>query len=143
MAYLGDPRFLFLDNGHAFHATYTQKLAIYTEIVKVKEEAVVSHAPPAKEPSGGLSVVATEAAEDEERLKNERRKKAALFLNKLRQIKTLSKDNVVILSQATQFRPIFLSFVVVFRSFSFCLLFLNYSSVIVAFSLIAVSLLLV
>nr|CAG4638514.1 EOG090X07RL [Cyclestheria hislopi] len=93
----GDSRFMFLKDDHAFHSYYLHKLKTYTEMNGLKFELTVATSLPVDEKNENQiperkpeSEVKSTQEDDEEQLRNERRKKAVLFLNKLRQEKPLS-----------------------------------------------------
>nr|CAG4650228.1 EOG090X07RL [Sida crystallina] len=98
----GDVRFLFLGSDHAHHAYYERKLALYVDLwAAVKSETAAKSPAPVEptDPAVGLPRAQQQPddprhnaasdndheGQDRQELKNERRRKAAVFLNKLRQ----------------------------------------------------------
>ena len=77
----GDLRFNFLNPEHAHHAYYLRKLNLYVDMWASKSQATDEQDKENSQGSSGHEV-------EDQHLKNERRKKAALFLNKLRQSKS-------------------------------------------------------
>nr|CAG4640939.1 EOG090X07RL [Eulimnadia texana] len=73
----GDPRFTFLQPDHAYHAYYLQKLTVYSEMLGNKADQ--KHK--ATEPKEEISAV---PEDPEEKLKSERRMKAAAFLDQIK-----------------------------------------------------------
>lgn len=86
----GDARFTFLNSGHAFHSYYIQKLTVYTELhhdIENKQAALQQ----SNEKTTNETVVENPSIDhvpvDQEVLKNERRKKATLFLDQIKKDK--------------------------------------------------------
>ena len=90
---LGDARFSFLDEDHALHSYYLEKLSLYRQLHAEKEAQVDVDVEPAQEMTDVEDDVRDSRSKrseaDEEIVKIERRKKAALFLHQIKVAKSL------------------------------------------------------
>nr|CAG4634844.1 EOG090X07RL [Alona affinis] len=84
----GDARFAFLNEAHTFHPYYVHKLTIYAEMLRNQQSALLLAAQQKLQPMPARSQAATAAAvaisSDPDAVKSDRRKRAALFLDKMK-----------------------------------------------------------
>lgn len=95
----GDARFSFLDEDHALHSYYLEKLSLYRQLHAEKEAQVDVDVEPAQEMTDVEDDVRDSRSKrseaDEEIVKIERRKKAALFLHQIKVAKSLGNGVTV------------------------------------------------
>ena len=87
--FLGDARFAFLNESHTFHPYYVHKLTIYVEMLRSQQNAILLAAQ--KQPQIRTQKVMEGTISDPDAVKSDRRKRAALFLDKMKRDRIVGK----------------------------------------------------